>query len=63
MDVEVRRRIKTGPNAWRNVEGIMVDRNISRKGKVLDSYVVPASRGSTGYMGCRAIWEIVVSAE
>ena len=21
------------------------------------------SRGSTGYMGCRALWEIVVSAE
>ena len=32
-------------NAWRNVEGVMVDRNISRKlkWKVLDSCVVPAS--------------------
>ena len=32
-------------NAWRNVEGVMVDRNMSRKlkEKVLDSSVVPAS--------------------
>ena len=39
--VEVGRRIR----AWRNVEGVMVDRKISRepKGKILDSYVVPAS--------------------
>ena len=31
--------------AWRNVKGVMVDRNISRKlkGKVLDSCVMPAS--------------------
>ena len=45
VDVEVRRRIQAGANAWRNVEGVMVDRNISRKlkGKVLDSCVVPAS--------------------
>ena len=45
MDVEVRRRIQAGANAWRNVEGVMVDRKISRKlkGKVLDSCVVPAS--------------------
>ena len=45
MDVEVRRRIQAGANAWRNVEGVMVDRQISRKlkGKVLDSCVVPAS--------------------
>ena len=45
MDVEVRRRIQAGANAWRNVEGVMVDRNISKKlkGKVLDSCVVPAS--------------------
>ena len=42
VDVEVRRRIQAGANAWRNVE---VDRKISRKlkGKVLDSCVVPAS--------------------
>ena len=31
MDVEVRRRIQAGANAWRNVEGVMVDRKISRK--------------------------------
>ena len=45
MDVEVRRRIQAGANAWRNVEGVMVDRKISRKlkGMVLDSCVVPAS--------------------
>ena len=45
VDVEVRRRIQAGANAWRNVEGVMVDRKISRKlkGKVLDSCVVPAS--------------------
>ena len=44
VDVEVRRRIQAGANAWRNVEGVMVDRKISRKlkGKVLDSCVVPA---------------------
>ena len=43
--VEVRRRIQAGANAWRNVEGVMMDRKISRKlkGKVLDSCVVPAS--------------------
>ena len=45
VDVEVRRRIQAGVIAWRNVEGVMVDRMISRKlkGKVLDSCVVPAS--------------------
>ena len=44
VDVEVRRRIQAGANAWRNVEGIMVDRKISRKLKgVLYSCVVPAS--------------------
>ena len=45
VDVEVRRRIQAGANAWRNVERVMVDRKISRKlkGKVLDSCVVPAS--------------------
>ena len=31
VDVEVRRRIQAGANAWRNVEGVMVDRKISRK--------------------------------
>ena len=45
VDVEVRRRIQAGANGLRNVEGVMVDRKISRKlkGKVLDSCVVPAS--------------------
>ena len=43
--VELRRRIQAGANAWRNVEGVMVDRNISRKlkGKVLDSRILPSS--------------------
>ena len=31
MGVEVRRRIQVGANAWRHVEGLMVDRKISRK--------------------------------
>ena len=45
VEVEVRRRIQAGANAWRNVEGVIMDRQISRKlkGKVLDSCVVPAS--------------------
>ena len=45
VEVEVRRRIQAGANALRNVEGVMMDRKISRKlkGKVLDSCVVPAS--------------------
>ena len=45
VDVEVRRRIQAGSNAWENVQGVMVDRKISRKlkGEVLDSCVVPAS--------------------
>ena len=45
VDVEVRRRIQAGANAWRNVEGVIVDRKITRKlkWKVLDSSIVPAS--------------------
>ena len=45
VDVEARRRIQAGANAWRNVEWVIVDRKIPRKlkGKVLDSCVVPAS--------------------
>ena len=45
VKVDVRRRIQAGANAWRNVEGVMMGRKISRKlkGKVLDSCVVPAS--------------------
>ena len=29
VEVEVRRRIQAGANAWRNVEGVMMDKNIS----------------------------------
>ena len=29
--MEVRCRIQAGANAWRNLEGVMVDRKISRK--------------------------------
>ena len=46
MDVEVRHRIQAGANAWRHIEGAMVDRIISRKRRGrsgLDSSVVPAS--------------------
>ena len=37
--------IQAGANAWRNVEGVMMHRKITRKlkGKVLDSCIVPAS--------------------
>ena len=31
VEVDVRCRIQAGANAWRNVEGLMVDRKISRK--------------------------------
>ena len=43
--MKVRRRIQAGANAWRNVEGVMTDRNISRKLKrnILDSCVAQAS--------------------
>ena len=43
--MEVRRRVQAGANAWRNVEGVMMDRKMSRKlkRKVLDSGIVPAS--------------------
>ena len=41
---EVRRRIQAGANAWRKVEGVMLDRTISKKlkGKVLRTCVTPA---------------------
>ena len=41
---EVRRRTQAGANAWRKVEGVMLDRNISKKlkGKVLRTCVTPA---------------------
>ena len=44
VDVDVRRRIHAGANAWRNVQGVMVDRKVARKlkGNVLDSCAVTA---------------------
>ena len=41
---EVRRRTQAGANAWRKVEGVMLDRKISKKlkGKVLRPCVTPA---------------------
>ena len=40
----VRRRVQAGANAWRQVEGVMSDRHISKKlkGKVLGACVTPA---------------------
>ena len=45
MDVEVRRRIQAGVNAWRKLVRVMRDRKISRmlKRNVLDYSVVAAS--------------------
>ena len=41
---EVRRRTQAGANAWRKVEGVMLDRKMSKKlkGKVLRTCVTPA---------------------
>ena len=41
---EVRRQTQAGANAWRKVEGVMLDRTISKKlkGKVLRTCVTPA---------------------
>ena len=43
-EIEVRRRVQAGANAWRQVEGVMSDRHISKKlkGKVLGACVTPA---------------------
>ena len=43
-ETEVRRRVQAGANAWRQVEGVMSDRHISKKlkGKVLGAGVTPA---------------------
>ena len=40
----MRRRTQAGANAWRKLEGVMLDRNISKKlkGKVLRTYITPA---------------------
>ena len=45
MEVGLRREIQAGANAWRNVERIMMHRQITRKlkGKVLDSCIAPPS--------------------
>ena len=42
-EAEVRRRTQVGVNAWRKVEGVMLDRNILKKlnGKVLRTCVTP----------------------
>ena len=32
-EIEVRRRVQAGANAWRAVEGVMADRQISKKTK------------------------------
>ena len=43
-ETEVRRRVQAGANAWRQVEGVMYDRHISKKlkGNVLGACVTPA---------------------
>ncbi len=43
-EIEVRRRVQTGVNAWRAVEGVMADGRISKrlKGKVVSTCVTPA---------------------
>ena len=43
-ETEVRRRVQAGANAWRQVEGVTSDRNLSKKlkGKVLGACVTPA---------------------
>ena len=46
---EVRRRVQTGANAWREVEGVMADRRISKriKGNVINTCVTPACLNGT----------------
>ena len=43
-DIEVRRRVQAGANAWRAVKGLMTDRRISKrlKGKVMSTCVTRA---------------------
>ena len=45
VEVEVRRGIQAGANAWRKVEGVVLDRKMSRmlKGHGIMCSVVPAS--------------------
>ena len=44
MEIQVRRRVQAGTNAWRAVEGVMADWRISKrlKGKVMIPCVTPA---------------------
>ena len=45
---EVRQRVQAGANAWRAVEGVNVDRRISkRKGKIMSTCVTPACQYGT----------------
>ena len=43
-EIEVRRRVQAGANAWRGVEGVMADRRISKKlkDKVMNTRVTTA---------------------
>ena len=43
-EIEVRQRVQAGATAWREVEGVMADRRISKslKGKVMNPCVTPA---------------------
>ena len=40
-EIEVRRRIKAGVNAWRKVEGVMLDRNKFEKAERKRTCVIP----------------------
>ena len=44
LQLQVRRRVQAGANAWRSVEGVMAERRISNrlKGKVMSTCVTPA---------------------
>ena len=43
-EVEVRHRIQAGANAWKKVEGVMLERNVLKmlRGKILSERVAPA---------------------
>ena len=43
-ETEVRRRVQAGTNEWRQIEGVLTDRHISKKlkGNVLGACVTPA---------------------
>ncbi len=42
MEREVRRRVQAGANAWRAVDGVVADRQISKRLKVMSTCVTPA---------------------